>query len=298
MKALKIILCVILAAVLAAAVVELFYLPRYLLKRETFDIRESRNDSRVTVVSANVRCYSPTDFFKRSWFYRAPLLVVSVAANAPDVIGFQEVTPMHYKYLTKTLLGYDSVIEYRDRSPLREGCPIFFNTEKFDLVDKGSFWLSETPGEMSKDWGAAHYRICSFAVLTQKSDGKEFAVFNTHLDHVSDEARINGIHVVLDKMKEYGDLPCVLMGDLNADESSSTYAAATEVFDDAKYKAEKTDSGATYHNWGQALDRENIDYFMVTKDDFDVDEYAVIRPAEGEAYPSDHFQIMLRFRLK
>ena len=46
---------------------------------------------------------------------------------------------------------------------------------------------------MSKDWGAAHYRICSYVILKDNTTGKEFVVFNTHLDHESEEARINGI---------------------------------------------------------------------------------------------------------
>ena len=48
-----------------------------------------------------------------------------------------------------------------------EGCPIFYSTEKFELEDKGSFWLSETPEVMSKDWGAACYRVCSYVILKE-----------------------------------------------------------------------------------------------------------------------------------
>ena len=55
-----------------------------------------------------------------------------------------------------------------------------------------------------------------FEVLKDNATEKEFVVFNTHLDHVSDEARINGIKVVLDKIAEFGSLPAVIMGDFNA----------------------------------------------------------------------------------
>ena len=299
MKFIRKALFVLLALILVICVTECFYLPRYLLSREEFDIGANQPGKQsVTVVSSNVRCWSPTDFFRKSWFYRAPLLMKTIAPLCPDIIGFQEVTPMHYSYLTKVLKGYDSVIEYRDDSPLHEACPVFYSTGRFDLVDKGSFWLSETPEEMSKDWGAACYRICSYVILAQKSDGKRLAVFNTHLDHISDEARINGIKVVLDKMKAFGDLPSILMGDLNADESSETYASATAVFDDAKYIAKDCAKGVTFHNWGKELDRENIDYFMLSKGDFDVSRYSTVEDTYDGVYPSDHFPITFSFVLK
>ncbi|MBQ3904880.1 MAG: endonuclease/exonuclease/phosphatase family protein, partial [Eubacterium sp.] len=203
----------------------------------------------------------------------------------------------HYKYLTETLKGYDNVIAYRDNSPLHEACPVFYSTERFELTDKGSFWLSETPEEMSKDWGAACYRICSYVILKDKTNNKQLVVFNTHLDHISDEARINGINVVLDKIKQFGGLPSVIMGDFNADESSETYAAATELFLDAKYQTENTDSGATYQQWGKKLDDENIDYFMISKTGIKVNEYKVVDTTYDGVYPSDHFQIMIKINL-
>ncbi len=298
MKALKITLCVLLALVLLTAVVELFYYPRYRLKREAYDITKTADPAAVTVVSANVRCFSPTDVFKKSWFYRAPLLVQTLQSAAPDIIGFQEVTWLHYRYLQETLKGYDNVILYRDNSPFSEACPIFYNTAKFDLVDKGGFWLSETPDEMSKGWNAACYRVCSYVVLSQKSDGKRFAVFNTHLDHVSEDARQGGIRLVLEKIKQFGALPGILMGDLNAEENTPTYRFATEVFDDAKYLTADTDRGATYQNWGQSLTDENIDYFMVSKGAFNVLRYRVLRTTYDGVYPSDHFPILLQVTLQ
>ena len=153
---------------------------------------------------------------------------------------------------------------------------MFYNTYRFELKDKGSFWLSETPEEMSKDWGAACYRICSYVILTDKESGKDLVVFNTHLDHISDEARINGINVVLEKIKQFGGLPSIIMGDFNAEEDSDTYRAATENFYDAKYQTEVTARGATYQNWGKQLDRENIDYFMISKEGIAVNEYRII----------------------
>ena len=263
-----------------------------------FDISESSDASCITVVSANVRCYNDGDSGKRNWYYRAPYTVQTLIDANADIIGLQECMKVHYDCIRPALKGYGSFIEYRDNADNPEGCPIFYNLSKFELIKNGTFWLSETPDRISKDWGAACYRICSFAIFKCKADGKELAVFNTHLDHVSEEARIKGIRLILDKLTEFGGMPCVIMGDLNDFESSVTYKSATELFDDAKYKTDDTDSGATYHEWGELPDYENIDYFLISKKGIKVLQYRVIRTTYDGVYPSDHYPIKLKINLE
>ena len=300
-KILKKILLSILIVILAAAVgfsgVMFMYYPHYLKSKEPV-VSEQASDNTVKLMSCNVRCLNPLDFGKRSWFYRADLLVDNIRNNAPTIIGFQEVTKWQYSYLTEALPDFDSVIQYRDNMVNSEGCPVFYRKDLYTLIDKNSFWLSETPDEMSKDWGAACYRICSYVILEENESGKQFVIFNTHLDHVSDEARINGINVVLDKIKAFGSLPAVIMGDFNAKESSETYKSATENFLDAKYQTKNTMTGATFQKWGEQLDRENIDYFMISKKGIKVVEYKIITDTYDGVYPSDHFPIFTSIKLK
>ena len=286
--------CAVLALVVLFPVVEGWYFPQY--RRRGFDVSPASHDG-VRLMSANVRCWSPTDLGCRSWFYRAPLVLRNIAGEQPDVMGFQVVTRVHYAYLTQHLKGYASVLAYRDGSFLSEGCPIFYNTQKFSCTDSGSFWLSETPDVCSRDWGAAFPRICSFVLLRENESGKMLAVFNTHLDHVSETARIRGVGVVLEKLREFGDMPCVLMGDLNAREESETYRAATELFDDAKYRTENPPKGPTFQKWGQRPDAENIDYFLISETGIDVQSYKIVTTLYDGVYPSDHFPIAMQIRL-
>ncbi len=263
-----------------------------------FDIGKTFDPSCITVVSANVRCYTEGDKGKRNWFYRAPFTVQTLINSNADIIGLQEAMHIHYDCIKEALGGYGSFIEYREECENPEGCPIFYNLSKFELLDKGSFWLSETPDRISISWGAACYRICSYAILRQKSDGKELAVFNTHLDHVSEEARVKGIRLILKKLEEFGGMPCIIMGDLNDFENSVTYKSATELFDDAKYKTDDSDSGATYHEWGELPDYENIDYFLISKSGIEVLQYRVIRTTYDGVYPSDHYPIMIKIKIE
>ncbi len=262
------------------------------------DISKNYDDSCITVVSANVRCYNDGDKNERHWLYRGPLMAQTLIDTKADVIGLQEARKIQYDCICTALQGYGSFIDYRDDGDDPEGCPVFYNLSKFDIERKGTFWLSETPDRISKDWGSSCYRICSYAVLVQKKDGRKLAVFNTHLDHISVEARIKGIRLVLSKLNEFGGMPCVLMGDLNDYENSEMYSSATELFDDAKYKTQDSDSGATYQNWGNNLDDENIDFFLISKEGIDVEQYRVIRTTYDGVYPSDHFPIQLKINLK
>ena len=287
-----------LGLVLAAAlIILLFYLPNYLFDNDAVELQDGEGDE-IVLMSTNVRFYNPLDFFKQSWFYRADLIVDDINAVKPDIIGFQEATFLHYDYLKAAMVGYGSEIAYRDDFILSEGCPIFYRTDKYERVDGGSFWLSETPEVMSKSWGSMHYRICVYVILREKESGREFVVFNTHLDHKSEEARIKGIRVVLDKIREFGDLTAFLMGDLNAEPDSETIFSTVDDFDDAALIAESADEGATYHEWGKSPDEERIDYIMISRGDAEVSEYRVVDNCHDGVYSSDHSSIYIKATLK
>lgn len=290
-RVLRCICALLLCVALGATLVFGWYFPHYLIRKEVVEI--TPDDGSIRIMSCNLRCLTPLDLGKKNWFYRADLIIDNIEENAPGIIGFQEATCWQYDYLVDTLVGYDSVITYRDSTFNSEGCPIFYNTALYTLIDKGSFWLSETPELMSKDWDAACYRICSYVILKENASGQSFVVFNTHLDHISDEARINGIAVVLDKIAQFGDLPSVIMGDFNAVEGSETYISATESFLDANHQAAVADNRPTYQNWGNPLKSKRIDYFMISKSGFSVESYSVISAERDGVYSSDHNPILL-----
>ena len=290
-------LCFLLAVILAAAAVFYWYWPRYLAEKEDAVLTPG-DPSGITMMSCNLRCLTPLDLGKKSWFYRAGLMVEDIESQSPGIIGFQEATRWQYRYMVDVLPGFDSVITYRDDSLIAEGCPIFYDTSLFTLVDKGSFWLSETPEVMSKDWGSACYRICSYVILTDKATQKDFVVFNTHLDHVSDEARIKGIAVVLEKISQFGGLPAVIMGDFNALEGSETYLSATENFLDAQYAAAESMESHTYQNWGNPEKFKRLDYFMISKTGISAQCYRVVPAVHDGVYASDHCPITLTFALE
>lgn len=302
MKIIKKILATIgillLVIILGWSVLLFWHFPHYKQNQRTLSFEVPQDNEEHRIMSYNIRYLGPFDLGKESWYYRADLIAECLETSAPTVVGFQEVTQWQYDYLVDTLGDFDSIITYRDNMFNSEGCPIFYRTDLYTLIDKGSFWLSETPEVMSKDWGAAHYRICSYVILKDNASGDEFVVFNAHLDHVSDEARINGIQVVLDKIKEFDSRPAILMGDLNAEEYTATYASATEAFLDTKYETENTMTSCTYQSFGEELDSDCIDYIMISPDSFEVDFYKVITDTYDGVYSSDHFPLLVSLKFQ
>ena len=290
-------LCLILATAAVLGCMLFWHYPRFAANRRSLSI-PAGDGAENKIMSYNLRLITPTDTGEKSWFYRADYVLQDIEQEAPGIIGFQEATRWQYDFLVESLPDHDSVITYRDDAFNSEACPIFYHTGRYTLVDKGSFWLSETPEVMSRDWGAACYRITSYVILTDNVSGKDFVVFNTHLDHVSDEARIKGMGVILDKIAQFGGLPAVIMGDLNAQEDSATILAATEHFLDARYAAEETVDTYTYQNWGNMSAAVRIDYFMISKTGIRPLRYAVLDQPRDGVWSSDHSPIVLTMELE
>ncbi len=302
-KPLKITLIVIASLVIVIGIVcsTFFAYTLYFNKhpKAVYDVSTKQDDGYITVMNFNVRCITPEDLGEKSWFKRADRVITQISEVQPDIICFQEVTPNHENYFENALKGYQKVIKYRDIGPLGEATPIYFNASKFELEGQDSFWLSETPEKKSKGWGAAAYRVCSCAKLKEKATDKVFAVFNTHLDHKSELARINGIQLVLDKIKEYGDMPSMLLGDMNSFPDSETYKKATASFDDSRIVAEHSEENrSTWQKYGEVEEGMAIDYCFVSPNEFDVYSYHVLAEQVDGGFASDHYALVIKLNLK
>lgn len=302
-KVIKICSVAVIAAIVLAITAYLaalfFYRPSYVKSTDTFDVAETAYGEEITVMSFNVRYMDIFDCGKKSWYYRAGLVLGTIKEEQPDVIGFQEMTTTHEQYLTERLKGYAFACEYRDNSAMKEATAIAYRTDRFELKEKGHFWLSKTPEAQSKDWGAEKCRDANYVVLKEKNTGKEFAYFNTHLDARSEEARINGAKVLINKANEF-DMPKIITGDFNDKEGSETYGYVTEQagFSDARIIAERatlSKENTTYTGYGKAKDMR-IDY-LFAKDGVTVKSYKENDEKPGGDYPSDHYPLVVKIAL-
>ena len=103
---------------------------------------------------------------------------------------------------------------------------------------------------------------------------------------------------MLDKIAQFGSLPSMIMGDFNAEEGSVTYENVTKDFLDARYQVDNAVDSCTYQNFGKALDRNRIDYFMISKTGINVKSYKVVTDTFDGVYSSDHFPLLAEFTLE
>ncbi len=141
--------------------------------------------------------------------------------TSPDVLGMQEPVREELISLLVGMPGYAMVGFARDNgAESGEYTPIMYKTERFFLLDQGSYWLTDTPDVPSKTPGAAHRRIATWALLEDKATGARFLYTNTHLSYESPEVKYPQIKVLKEQMRivqdKYGDeVPHFLTGDFN-----------------------------------------------------------------------------------
>jgi len=283
-------LCIVLMVLVPAA-----YYPYY-KKHESVRHMETSTDEELTIMSFNIRCFDMLhDFGKKTWYYRADLVDNIIEDDNPDIFGVQEATRFHVGYLTRTLPDYTALNMYRDDTFLSEANTLFYKTERFDLVDNGNFWLSNTPEVSSKDWDSANCCVVTYAFLKDKVTEKTFGVFCLHFDHISVEARVNGAKVLIEQVRERaGDMPVILFGDYNRNETEETYDVLTDEYTDARTLFDPVDMTCTFQHYGTEEDTLPIDHFMISKTGVNVLSYEVDTTLYDGDYPSDHYPILIR----
>ena len=102
--------------------------------------------SDVRIMSFNVRGASHMRDGVNIWSERAALNVETIKRYEPDVIGFQELQKENLEVYEQELPGYARLPgPVYGTGVVEEYAAIFFDPEKFEAIESGGFWLSETP---------------------------------------------------------------------------------------------------------------------------------------------------------
>lgn len=152
----------------------------------------------IKVITFNIKCGGANEF---SIDHRAPLLKTVLDQYDGDVIGFQEATPKWMEYIEKDYgEEYEIFNHFRSKfSP--ESPPILWRKSRFECLDKGYFWLSDTPDVESGGWDTwGHNRICLWVELFDKQEGSKFTFFNTHYGF-GDENQVKSGQLILNHFK-------------------------------------------------------------------------------------------------
>jgi endonuclease/exonuclease/phosphatase family metal-dependent hydrolase len=149
--------------------------------------------------------------------------------------------PSQARYIIQHLPEYAALIA--PRSTKGEACLILYKKSKFNKIDSGMFWLSETPEvKESKSWGSNFPRVVAWIKLRNKS-GLEFYVFGVHLD-TNKVARIKSSKLLKKLYKDISsDYPAIIMGDFNDIPESETHRTLTESLFDSLFGNDSTRPG-------------------------------------------------------
>lgn len=253
----------------------------------------------VTVMSYNVYI---AGVGKKSPENRTPLVVKTIKEQAPDSFGLQEADIDWIKRISSELPEYAWVGKGRDDGAEGgEFSPVFYLKDKYNLIDSGTFWLSETPDTPSKGWDAMYKRVCTWAELEEKETGKRYVHMNAHMDHMGSKARENGAKLIAEKAAAF-EIPVVLTGDFNTEEGTDAYSTIVSAgFMDTKYVAKETMSVGTYHNFGmknvEKKSASPIDFIFVSYAKASVESYKVLVGKVDGAYSSDHYPVVSKMKL-
>jgi len=226
---------------------------------------------------------------------RGKIVPQLIADYYPDSVGVQECEALWFYHMKAYLPQYDIVGVGRltgTRGGLSgEMSAILYRKDKYKVVDSDTFWLSETPDKVSKGWDGQKNRICTWAVLENLETGERYAHLNAHLDHQGENAKKNGLALVLEKAQSF-DMPVVITGDFNFEKGTELYSDFAKAgFSDTQDMAEETMYGKTYHANKGGEDGLPIDFIMVNNEINDVKTYKIIRDQVDGGYISDHYPI-------
>ena len=183
----------------------------------------------LNVVSFNIR-YGTASDGENHWDKRREFLIETIHAMKPDLLGTQETLGFQRDYLAEKLPEFDHLgVGRDDGKDTGEMMALYYRRDRFEKVDGGHFWLSETPDVVgSKSWDSSLPRMATWVKLRdrEQTDAPNILFMNTHYDHRGPTARLESSRLVRRKLAELGkDCLLILTGDFNADQQSPPYTA-------------------------------------------------------------------------
>ncbi|MDN6327344.1 MAG: endonuclease/exonuclease/phosphatase family protein [Alkalibacterium sp.] len=256
------------------------------------------------IATYNIRTDTHADGAEGSrfrWSHRFSFIKKQIEINDWDILGIQE-TRQNQLDDFKSLSGCEVVGSKRSESRDAEYNPIIFKSDKFDLIETETSWLSPSGSKNSQavEWKAAYPRIFTTAVLKEIKTGQTLTFINTHFDHVSETARYHSAQLIAKKLPRLKDRgPVFLMGDFNGGCSERWYKVITNDFLDCETLAphkvgpDVSCTMSTLDSDPSWSDMSKIDYIFYDRD-VEVLKTETLTDKFHGSYPSDHFPLSVK----
>lgn len=258
----------------------------------------------IRLASYNIRYNAAADAENGDgWDDRKAAVAEMILSHDIDIAGTQEGDQHQLDDLLALMPGYDCIRHpYGGKNGDLHNCATFYRRDRFEVLDEGTFWYSETPDVKSLGWDATDLRICNWGKFRDKRSGREFYLFNSHFYWRLKEAKRNSGRVLCDKVRQIaGDAAIICTGDFNSTDDSPQIADIRSLLGDAYRLSEQAPSGPEKTDLGggnfQGAPKARIDYVFVNGRvkvlTYDVPEDV----RENGHYPSDHLPVMCRLAI-
>ncbi|HXE81408.1 MAG TPA: endonuclease/exonuclease/phosphatase family protein [Vicinamibacterales bacterium] len=256
----------------------------------------------LTIMSFNIR-YGTANDGDNQWSLRREFLFEVLRQEDADLVGLQEALDFQIREIAAALPQYSVIGVGRDDGKAGgEHTAILARRDRFHVAEAGTFWFSDTPlVPGSKSWGNRFNRICTWARLIDR-DGSAFWIYNLHLDHESQPSRERSTALLAQHIhsRRTPEEPVVVTGDFNASEDNPAIATLIPAMFVDTYRVLNPDATdvATFNGFKVGpLTGPKIDYVLV-QPGTEVLSAAIVRTAREGRYPSDHFPVVARVRLR
>lgn len=263
------------------------------------------------VMSFNIR-YGAAKDGDNHWNNRKNFVAETIRVFDPDLLGLQECLDFQGQFLRDQLPGYTfHGVGREDGGQTGEFVPVMYKTERFELVDSGHYWLSETPEIAgSKSWDSSLPRMVSWVRLKDRldSDSEPFVFTNAHFDHKGSEARHESARLMWRRHVSSKNSEAVIMtGDFNSGEDSDPYNALVKGAGQIKkgdeplidtYRVihpERTEMEATFTRWVGHREGNRIDW-VLHSGTFTTLSASINYTNEEGQHPSDHYPVQAVLR--
>jgi endonuclease/exonuclease/phosphatase family metal-dependent hydrolase len=258
------------------------------------------SSSPLTVMTFNIR-YGTANDGENHWLKRREQLFALLRTHQADVVGVQEALHGQLEEIVAAVPGYAYVgVGRADGRQAGEYAAILYRIARLSPRRSDTFWFSETPAAVkSTSWGNTIERICTWAYFEDR-EGTPFYVFNVHLDHQSQPSREKSVELLLARVAARDPAaPVVVTGDFNAGERNPATTAMTKAFRDSfrvRHPGAAEVGTFTGFTFGRTTG-DKIDYVFVDERT-EVLDAAILRDARDNRYPSDHFPVTARVRVR
>lgn len=257
----------------------------------------------IKVMTYNIRCgYCEDSSSVNNWSNRKYLVAYLIKSHNPDLIGLQEAEMFQVKELIEMLDEYDWYgLSREDGKEGGESTAILYKKKRFELEEKQTLWLSETPELVSKGWDAAFKRTVTITKIKNLMSLKELYYMNTHFDHIGEVARTESSKLIISEIGKYtSDYPVILSGDFNYTSSSEGYKIIiTKLFDVKSIsKTESVGGNITFNGFGKDIQQDNKIDFIFVNDKVEVLNHIIDTTLFNGLYPSDHYPVITEIKLK